>query len=193
MPQDKFEISFRQRQIVAKMGMHEAGHYVVARKLGFDVGETTICLIDIYDNYDCSILMDTAQRLPSTSEIDQFLYKRIQVLFAGAMAQTLSGGRVDNDAVELAIKYGEGREDEQKAAELIHLLRNIRHANTANETVFRQAVTVLFEDLREKARVLVENEHEAISALGNHLAAMVKVGGEKYVFSKEELYAFLAL
>lgn len=187
----QFEISPRQRQIVEKMGMHEAGHFVVARKLGFEVGETTICLIDIYDNHDCSVLMDTAQRLSDISEIARFLEKRILVLFAGAMAQSLVDGKVDFAAVDGVMKAGEGREDEQKAAELIHLLRNIRHADTADDNEFQEAVTALSHDLWEKARVLVESEFEAISALGNHFATEVRVGGKYYVFSKEQLDAFL--
>lgn len=190
MVQEKFVISPRQREVIDKIGLHEAGHFVVAKKLGVEVGETTMCLIDICNDYDCSVSMNTAQRLPEVSEIDQFLEKRIQVLFAGSMAQSLVKGKVDQGAVESAMKNGEGREDEQKTAELIHLLRNIRHADIVDDNEFREAVMALFRDLWEKARVLVENEHKVISALGNHLSTSVKVGGEKYVFSKEELEAF---
>lgn len=192
MPQEKFVISPRQREVVDKIAIHEAGHFVAAKKLGFEVGETTMCLIDIYDTYECSVLMETSQRLPDISDIDQFLEKRVQVLFAGPMAQSLVDGKVDQAAVEHAMKNGEGREDEQKAAELIHLLRNIRYTTTADDTEFRQVVMTLSQDLWEKARVLVETEYETISVLGNHLAASVKFGGETYVFSKEQLDALIA-
>ncbi len=191
MPLARFEISIGQRREVEKMGMHEAGCYVVARKLGFEVGEIRIRLADIFDNFDCSVAVDTARRLTSLSELDDFLVKRTQVLLSGAIAQSLVEGKTDPDAANAAMRTGQGREDRHRAEELVHLLGNIRCRDIADDVLFREAVRSLYDELWEKTRTLVEVEHEAISALGKHLASRVEVGGETYVFRKEGLEPFL--
>ena len=69
---------------------HECGHLIVARALGFETGEIVLKLrhagagIDIFPS------------IPDITALCSFIERRIKVLFAGAMAESLNGIKFDN-------------------------------------------------------------------------------------------------
>lgn len=182
-----FVICPEHRRRLKKTILHEAGHYVIARRFGFGACHIKICWMYEGGLYDCWVCNDTARRLPNSAAIEVFLEERILTLFAGAMAESLTEGKVDSKGALDILMNGGGRSDEGKISELIHLIRNIRHANLADDDAFKGAESAISTELWDKAQALVEAEHEVIAAFAEELSCSVKRGGEEYIFSEEEL------
>jgi hypothetical protein len=142
--------------------------------------------------YDCCVGNDTARRLSNHAAIELFLEDRILTLLAGAMAESLNDGKVDTEAAADVLMIGGGKNDDGKISELIHLLRNIRYADLADDAAFKEAASAITDELWNKARTLVEAEHEVISAFAQELDSKVERGGEEYIFSEEDLQALLS-
>jgi len=114
--------------MVFPLARHEAGHYVAARALGFKTGSIKLTIIDLEGGYHLGgseVELDRA--LYKIDDIMKYLEDRVQVLYAGALAQSLSNGKVVcEDAVEILKKRG-GWADLANAREHIPLIRNIRY------------------------------------------------------------------
>jgi hypothetical protein len=76
------------QQNAAPAAMHEAGHYMVARVLGFDTGEIYIN-VDL-KGADGGSIIYPHKSLETLGEVCEYLERRIQVLCAGALAQHLA-------------------------------------------------------------------------------------------------------
>lgn len=186
-----FPICPEHKQRLEKIILHEAGHCVIAKKLGFHANQIKICLLYQGGQYDCYVVNDTARRLQNNAAILRFLDERILTLFSGAMAEALTDGKVDNEAARAVLESDGGRNDQGKISELICLLSNIRHADLTNDSDFKDALTSMTIELWDKARVLVEAEQDIISGLSKKLASKIEVGGEEYLFSEEDIEALL--
>ena len=72
----------------------------------------------------CEVQLDI--KLHDLDAVRDYLSKRIQVLFAGAIGEALDGSNVNNENANIIITGPEGKSDFDKARELLHLLANIR-------------------------------------------------------------------
>jgi hypothetical protein len=114
---------------------HEMGHYVIATALGFRTGSVCIQLLNGMGHRGGAVI-ELAQPLLSIDRIDTFLTRRVQVLYAGAISESLTTttqGAVVNATNAIGIlKSGTGgaEQDYAKVRELIHVLRSIRHPHT---------------------------------------------------------------
>ena len=104
---------------------HEFGHHIVARALGFAPGDVSA---EISGNAGGSSAIDTSRPLSTVLDIAQFCEDRIKILYAGVLAETLSGEAIDVDtAIKLA--HTTGKVDHMMVQQLCNLLRNIRYAS----------------------------------------------------------------
>jgi hypothetical protein len=186
-----FAICPEHKQRLEKIILHEAGHYVIARRLGFQAYQIKICLLYEGGQHDCYVVNNTARKLQNQAAIERFLEERILTLFSGAMAEALTEGKVDNEVAKAVLESEGGRNDEGKISELIHLLNNISHANLADDAQFKEALTAITRELWDKSRALVEAEQEVILNFTKELASKIEVGGEEYIFSEEDIEAML--
>lgn len=176
--------------MIQSLGRHEAGHYIVARALGFETGEVSICFFNS-EHSEGSVETELVQ-YEGPFEAQAFLEKRIQVLFAGVMAESLVDGAVDEAAAKVKAER-EGRQDRNIASEYVCMVRRYRHPGLTERNHIRKAQGAIFEELWEGARKLVERHHVAIFILGGHLAAKVEQASETYLTSNEEVEALPAL
>jgi hypothetical protein len=109
----------------------------------------------------------------------------VQVLYAGALAQSLRNGKVDKKAALECIKNNSGKNDYDKAKELIHLIRNIRFLNAQNREEFRKQLGIITKKLWNKAAECVESEYEIIEDLGARLAEEVKAINTRFELQAE--------
>ena len=186
-----FSICPEHRRHLENIILHEAGHYVIAKKFGFHANKIKICLLYQGGQYDCYVANNTARKLQNQAAIERFLEERILTIFAGVMAEALIEGKVDTEKARTALEGDGGRNDEGKISELIHILSNIRHANLAIETEFMEAPTAITRKLWDKAHTLVEAEQEVILDFTKRLAAKVEIGGVEYIFSEEDIETLL--
>jgi hypothetical protein len=171
---------------------HEAGHYIAARCLGFPAAEITLEL-QIFNGHKAGSSVTVGQPLESLPAVVSYLRKRVQVLFAGALAESLRHGKVNQDYALKCLEEKGGTNDFAKARELINLLRNIEH----HETMTPETAQAELDPLSEKAWTdtisLVEGEADNIEALASQLAKEVKAVGTKFTISADMLNGYSCL
>ncbi len=156
------------------MCRHEAGHYLVAMKLGFGGLGITVEV-----NQDGS-LRGGAEKSPARSvvgndQIVKYLKDRIAVLYAGAIAQCSKRGQVDAAALEQSLKTNSAG-DYAKLCELLALLRNITHSETTSVADQRQELTALDSELRTYSSSTVDEVEDALDEVEESLMNRFKPG-----------------
>lgn len=192
MSQSPFSAA-QQMQVEARkerLCRHEFGHYVVARALGFPTGEIRISLhvegrpANVQVNGGVTVTL--SQGILSLVDLQRYLERRIIILYAGACAETLKSNlTVDLDEASNIL----GTENDfAKAAELIHILRNVRHATTGcgDAKEIDREINELNDTLWRKAAQLVEQNTKTIILL----VEKVKNRGQKFVVSADVLNAW---
>lgn len=178
------------RAIAARLGQHEAAHYVAARVLGFQAGDIKVQLSDLYGARQGASALTPSEPLRSIPEIISFLRRRIQVLYAGVLGESLTNaGEIDNEAALSLLRGAQGQDDYNKASQLIRLLRNIAFPDDSSEVIVQEHLTLLDRELWNAAADLVHEDQRMIRSLGGRLASeLTKVGIGTWVsLSAEEL------
>jgi hypothetical protein len=123
---------------------HECGHIVVGKVLGFVTGS-----IVIEDNM-AGAGTDQYFSCPTIETVNDHVMRRVQVLYAGAIAQTLQGRKIDPNACHVLFdgpaSYNTAAHDFAKIKELLRLWIAIRYPGATNERFEKQlakAVRVL--------------------------------------------------
>lgn len=185
------------RQHALQIAHHEMGHYVVARALGFATGGVTLSVtMDLRHHGGAAITL--ARPISSMTAMKAHLEARMMVLFAGVMAQTLAGARVDKAKSIAILKGALGAEhDYAKVKELQHLLRNISYPDTDTTSAERISaqLTAVTEGVWGRAQTIVEDQAGTISELGRMLVdgmAIVEQWGRaadtyEVVFTRDRL------
>lgn len=170
---------------------HEFGHYVVARALGFQTGEISLTL-NFPDGHrgEASV---TLSRPVSPAEISDYLEKRVQILYAGALAEALVKQTVDQDLALTLIADRGAQQDHAKARELIQLLRNCRFPTTTDYEQAEAELAAIDLELWNKAAELVEFHAEDIHGLAGRLISEIKAYDQKVTLSATELDMLPAL
>ncbi|MDO9329121.1 MAG: peptidase M41 [Pseudomonas sp.] len=164
------------RDHAVQIANHEMGHYVVARALGFETGGVSVTVtMDLRHQAGASITL--ARSVSSIEAMKEHLEARMMVLFAGAMAQSLTskrspGKRVDQPKATAILKGELGAEqDYAKIRELRHLLRNITYPDTDPASPDR--VTAELKEITDRlwlrTQTIVEQLADTIIGLGEAL------------------------
>lgn len=174
------------RQIAASVARHEMGHYVIARALGFMTGDVILEIREPVGHRGAAEIILQAS-IKSLEDVRLYLERRVIVLYAGALAETLPyiaspTKRVDiKRALEILNTNGQGAEqDYAKVRELIHALRNISHPDTdlADDGAIQADLYEVNDKLFYRAVELVETLAETITGLGQNLADRVEEIGK---------------
>ncbi|BFT59933.1 peptidase M41 [Pseudomonas moorei] len=161
------------RDRALQIAHHEIGHYVVARALGFETGGVTLTVtMDLRHKGGATI--NLVQPIASMAAMKAYLEARIIILFAGAMAQTLTSApagakRVDLSEAAAILKGALGAErDDAKISELRHLLRNITYPDTGLTSPDRitTELKTINDRLWLRAQEMIEALADTITELG---------------------------
>jgi hypothetical protein len=171
---------------------HEAGHYIVARCLGFPATEITLEL-QILNGHKAGSSVTVCQPLESLPAVVSYLRERVQVLFAGALAESLCHGKANQDYALKCLQERGGSDDYSKARELINLLRNIEHHATVAPEASQTELDALSEKAWTETISLVEGEADVIETLASQLTKEVKAVGTKFTISVDMLNGYSCL
>lgn len=180
-------------RIARQVALHEAGHYVAARVLGFKTGDLELTMQDGGGHHaSCDIKL--YQPLTDEAAIVDYLERRIVVLTAGAMSETLRNGEFDNQAACDSSNTGGAMNDRAKAREHLQLLRNIQHKTApSDENEILAQMSVIDQALWKRAGELVVAEYEQIEGIGPALAARMLHLGQRAVLTGAEIDALPAV
>lgn len=181
------------RDTVLRVAKHEAGHYIVARVLGFKTGEISLTMLDMNGGHSASSVIVLAQPLACDPSIMDYLERRVSVLYAGSIAEALNNGVVDNDAALKTARELGGVRDWDKARELVQLLRNLRYPDVTTEDEIQAGLTELDLKVWTRATEIIVQEHELIEGIAGRLAQDTKFLHRKVTLTEADLAAMTAL
>jgi hypothetical protein len=150
---------------------HECGHYFVGRALGFN---TRFCAVTINPGRghlgETEIILPAALRnIPDTLS---YLERRVQVLYAGGLAEALNKKGVDKRE---AIKHihEASDQDHAKVKELSNIIRNLRHPDTLADG-WQSELDAIDLELFDKSASVVLSERKHIETIALRLVREVK-------------------
>jgi len=175
--------------VVRKIAKHELGHYIIARVLGFRTGDIAITIFDMNGGHEAGSEIIPAQPLACDPSIMGYLERRVTVLYAGTLAETLMNGKVNHDEAIKIVKSLGGARDYDKARELIQLWRNLKYPEAETPDEIQAGLTELDLLVWNRAADIVEQEQELIEGLAEHLAMDVKHLHRKVMLTEADLAA----
>lgn len=189
-----------QRKVaIQRIGQHEAGHWMVARVLGFDVGPLKLQLTgrgnELPVPHEASATIYLQRNLPAVGDITTYLRERVQVLYAGALGQALTDGTFD-ESIAKAAQAGNAKADVDKAAEHLELLLNIERGS--DQSLLRPAMRLgarnaLCDKLYQLAASRVAAHAVEIAQIGLELANRAfEAPNRKAILTANEIDTLLA-
>jgi hypothetical protein len=193
MQPPKIPISPTTRLNVSRIGQHEAAHHVIARIFGLGVGEISVTITDSRGGHIAGHKTTLATPVTTVDQIVDYLEKRVIVLYSGSLGESLTNGKINNELALATLRDGGGRNDYDKARELIQLMRNITCPNAIKEDEIQAGLTAIDSDLWNRAAVYVEAEHAIIVGLGRNLTSRLEFFGEPAILPLDEIDAMPAI
>ncbi|MFD2907518.1 hypothetical protein ACFSX9_02100 [Flavobacterium ardleyense] len=159
-------ISEKDKVRAKKICIHEAGHLITSKLFGFKTNGISILINQrIGHSGEATIILPVAN-ITNNNELIGYLEKRIQILYAGVIAEfTDLNKNFDDSSALIDWKNGGGMVDYAKIRELTHVLRNIKYPKTSEENKqqleldkldkvnFANSVQIVFENIREIHRI----------------------------------------
>jgi hypothetical protein len=177
--------NYRKKELV-KIGQHEVAHYIVAKLLGFNVGAISLKVTHIHQGHDAGSEITLYNGLKNLFDTQEYLKKRIIVLYAGVLGESLSSGKINIEYAVAELHKG-GKSDYDKCRELLQILNNITYPEAKDDGESTQNLKKISDELWEKAAGMVEQEHEIIVGIGTRLAYGVEHVGHIFELSNDEI------
>lgn len=155
------------------LALHECGHLISAKALGFQTSGLRFLGPDRYTkNYlsgSATIFLNRKCSDPET--LCAYLRQRVQVLFSGALAETLNAGTPDLVEGKRRLEANEAS-DQGKAYESIWILRNMQATGYAAIADATSEVERLADGLWEETYRLIAENGTLIERLANYITSV---------------------
>jgi hypothetical protein len=163
---------------------HEAGHYFLTRLFGFRPSVIKLKITD-FNSHAGYADVDLNMPVRTLEEVVDYCEKRIQILYAGALAEALTNDKVDNSRLSGIWKQG-GKSDCEKVRELIRFIRNIKYPESKTNEQIQNDLDHIEADLLTKAGTLIEEHAPLINGMGGMLFEKLQNYGIEYSVTEEE-------
>ncbi|WP_449228019.1 hypothetical protein [Azospirillum argentinense] len=175
-------------RLVLPVARHEVGHWLMAERQGFIPQDIEITIIDYQGSHSAGAVVNLACSLTSIAGVQDYLRRRIQILYSGAIAEALDDcNQVNNDRAIYLWKFGNAENDRKAADDLLQLLRSVTYELPTSDAEMQQQLDTIVSELWSSAIEFTQQEHAAIGALANAIAKRVTSLGKCYVYSAEEI------
>ncbi len=176
------------RDRIRKICTHEAGHYVVAKELGFTTDGISASFKMRDGHSGSAVILPRTPGIVDLITLEHYLERRIQVLYAGVLAEAMSiDGNFDGEYATKNWETGGGMNDHAKIRELGQVLRNIKFPISVDEESVNKELAELNDTLGKKAGQLVVKRLELIHGIGGSLAEKVLEYDVMYEMNEVEL------
>jgi hypothetical protein len=180
------------RKKVDQIARHEIGHMIAARAHGFKTG---ICSMRVMFSGGANPISHHGtseiiliEPLPSLSDLTDYLERRIQVLYAGALAESLQeDGKVDVEYAIEELKNGGATQDFKLASELQWIIRNIKHPVESTHEEARIQAAEIQTPLWASTIQFVEKHKDLIIGFANRLACSLTHFDQLVTLSEQEI------
>jgi len=171
---------------IQRVCMHEAGHLIVARRLNFKTGGISV-LFHPRSGHSGESIVEIHESIRNVIDLQVYLRKRIQVLYAGVFAEASWNGSYDATYAEQEWKQLGGMIDHAKIKELTHLLRCSLHPELVGEEEANAQLEQIGKELIKKCGDLVMDNLDLIKALSEKLALKVTEYSKYYDLTEIEI------
>ena len=168
---------------------HECGHLVIAKALGFKTGAIALAPTQ------ASAELDITPSCPTIADVEDFIERRVMVLYAGAAAQSLQNKTIV-PATVIRLLESTAANDWTKIRELVRLLAGIKHPGLSADE-FAPKLKEVDDYIANKAGEIVDKHKELILDLTNFFLqqrmAAPKVRGrppENFTLAKDDIDSF---
>jgi hypothetical protein len=179
------------RERVLLVCMHEVGHYVLSKEMGFET--TGICVqFERYGGHSGhSGFKSWNPKMDSLLKMKEFLEKRIKILYAGVIAECIDKeGKYDSERANIEWTIGGGRNDHSNIRELTRLIRDIDFPDTENEDEVNTQLKVIDDKLISDTGNIVFERIQLIRCLANILSDKVLDYDVEFKLTEKELNEF---
>lgn len=149
-----------------ELARHEAGHFVIARALGYEGDEVAITWGGSGNGGSGRNSVTLDRNLPDVASIIAQCRDRVLMLYAGSMAENVQGGRVVDQRVCDDLNTAKAADDFSKVREN---LRVIAGASRLEKEDAQTALTRVNDEIWEKAKALVVHFDGEIEKLSKAL------------------------
>ncbi len=180
------------KETLMKVLKHELGHWLVARHLGFDVGdiEITIRKLEEKNKGANQYVQDGSSRvipkpmIKTLDDLREYLDKRIQVLYAGVLAQ-IHGQKLTTEKVGEVIAL-DAPGDQKTIEELAILVQGwIREIDT-DQTMLNDKTNDFITACWDKSQSCVAELYPKLEKMAEQMARIYK-SGHRNVYQLEQL------
>lgn len=181
-----------QKKLKLEVCHHEAGHWVIAQEMGFEATDITITIHKDGELITTSGSATVFPRLEANSieAIEEYLIKRIAVLFSGVISQAIVIENKDKDTACNLLKTN-GLDDARSTNELLQILRGIRFPGKVTGDELSQ-INEIQTECWKKADALIEQNKERIQRVARGMASKIQSLNRPMKFSKSMLQEFSA-
>lgn len=180
----KIEAEFKKQ--LYYIGLHEAGHYIVATHLGFQCEDISATVYNLNKDHIASTITILDKSLPNHNSVIDYCEKRVQMLYAGSLAQSLVDNKINLDRLKAAFK-SEGVSDLEKVVELVTIVRGCKYPDIIGaENIIAYSKQIDQELLNKSAKIVLDNQ-TLIFEIGQLLIEGLNTFGEKFILKKAKI------
>ncbi|MBS0368910.1 MAG: hypothetical protein JSS57_06905 [Proteobacteria bacterium] len=172
---------------------HEVGHWVVAKFLGFRIGDIQIEILS-----DRRSLWHTAttkiQPEPDINNLDsllKYIEDRVCILFAGVISQVLDKPNTNEETAANLLDTC-GADDNGKIKDLLFISRGITYSGSILESNKIDHINAIQSQYWKKANELVRKNANTILFISEKIASVVDSRNKRYLFRQEELSSWFS-
>lgn len=145
------------RSTLVKVIRHEFGHIVAAKTGGFTTGSVTL------KKNSAGAAINIMPAVSTIEEVRSFLERRIVVLYAGVLAESLEKGKITGEPQKLLETTA--ADDYSKVRENLRLLTGTYFSTNPDRKEFQEKMDAIDDALRKSAMLLVETNAKLIADL----------------------------
>lgn len=180
------------RRTAIRVAKHELGHLVAARACGFKTGECTVKLSlngGMVGHQGTSEII-LIEPLATPDLLKKYLKRRIVVLFAGVLAESLKETNEVDDAYAVQeLESGGATTDFKVVSELRWILRNLCHPIDASHEDARDQAAALQSELWQFTAKFVQDHAPLICGLATRLSCRISRFNEAATLTAQEIDA----
>lgn len=181
------QIQIADNDRILRICRHEAGHYVLAREMGFNTNGIGVEFQVFRGHKGEAQLEPWFPNIESLAAMEDALERRIKVLYAGVIAESVVEEQYDSDYALNEWENGGGQMDHAKIRELTHVLRNVKYPKTTDQAIIQTELDSISDALFRQTGDLVGTRFDLISGIAESMRRKIKEYNTFYRLEEEEI------